>query len=158
DLLGGVAVGGAADIERLRKPRILLGGVLDPFAAWLALRGLRTLPLRMERQCASAARLAAALAGLPGVRRVPHPGRADRPGRAVARALCGAGGAMVSFELADGQAAARCYDRLRVISRAASLGEVSSLMTHPASFSHGGLPPEERARLGIGDGLLRLSV
>jgi methionine-gamma-lyase len=158
DVLGGVAVGAMADVKRLGEPRVLLGGVMDPFAAWLALRGLRTLPLRMERQCASAARLADALARMPGVRRVHYPGRADHPDDAVARALYGSGGAMVAFELADGAAAARCYDRLRVVSRAASLGEVCSLMTHPASFSHRGLPPEERARLGIGDGLLRLSV
>jgi len=158
DVLGGVAVGGAADVRRLRDAHVLLGGVMDPFAAWLALRGLRTLPLRMERQCATAARLAAAMGGLPGVRRVIYPGRPDHPDHAVARAQLAAGGAMVAFELEDGAAAARCYDRLRVISRAASLGEVSSLVTHPASFSHGGLPPEERARLGIVEGLLRLSV
>jgi methionine-gamma-lyase len=65
---------------------------------------------------------------------------------------------MVSFELGDGAGARRVYDRVRVVARAASLGEVSSLLTHPASFSHKGLPPEERARLGIPDGLLRLSV
>jgi cystathionine beta-lyase/cystathionine gamma-synthase len=159
DVLGGVAVGAAAEVEGLHKTRTLLGGVMDPFAAWLALRGLRTLALRVERQCRNADVLAAALGAMPGVRRVHYPGRPDHPDHAVARALFGgSGGAMVAFELADGAAAARCYDRLRVISRAASLGEVASLVSHPASFSHKGLPPEERARLGISDGLLRLSV
>jgi cystathionine beta-lyase/cystathionine gamma-synthase len=158
DVLGGVAVGSAEVIERLHKLQVLLGGVLDPFAAWLALRGLRTLPLRMERQCDSAAKLATALAAMPGVRRVHHPELPSHPDHALARTLLARGGAMVSFELADGAAAGRCYDRLRVISRAASLGEVCSLVSHPASFSHGGLPPAERARLGIADGLLRLSV
>jgi methionine-gamma-lyase len=158
DVLGGIAAGAPADVERLRKPRTLLGGVMDPFGAWLALRGLRTLPLRMERQCASAARLAAGLDALAGVRRVHYPGRADHPDHALAQRLLSAPGAMVSFELADGAAAARFYDRLRVVSRAASLGEVASLVTHPASFSHRGLPAAERARLGIVDGLVRLSI
>jgi cystathionine beta-lyase/cystathionine gamma-synthase len=158
DVIGGVAVGAARDLERLRKPQVLLGGVMDPFGAWLALRGLRTLPLRVQRQCATAARLADALAGMPGVRRVHYPGRSDHPDHARARALLSAPGALVSFELADGAAAARAYDRLRVIDRAASLGEVSSLLTHPATFSHQGVPADERARLGIVDGLLRLSV
>jgi cystathionine beta-lyase/cystathionine gamma-synthase len=112
----------------------------------------------MERQCATAARVAAVLDAMPGVRRVHYPGRADHADHEVARRLLSAPGAMVSFELADGAAAARFYDRLRVVSRAASLGEVASLVTHPASFSHRGLPPAERARLGIGDGLLRLSI
>lgn len=158
DLVGGLVVGSAADIGTMRKTQILLGGVMDPFAAWLALRGLRTLPVRIERQCETAARLAALLPSLPAVKRVHYPGNQDHPDHAVAEALLARGGAMVTFELADGAAARRCYDRLQVISRAASLGEVTSLMTHPATFSHKGLSVAERARLGIGDGMLRLSV
>jgi cystathionine beta-lyase/cystathionine gamma-synthase len=158
DLLGGVAIGAAPALAPLVQQRTLVGGVLDPFAAWLALRGLRTLAVRLERQVANAAHLADALAALPGVRRVWYPGRADHPDHARARSLLAAPGAMISFELADAAAARRCYDRVRVIGRAASLGDVTSLLTHPASFSHKDVPAAERARLGIVDGLLRLSV
>jgi cystathionine beta-lyase/cystathionine gamma-synthase len=158
DLIGGVAVGSAAALAGVRRHRTLLGGSMDPFCAWLALRGLRTLAVRLERQCATAARLAETLSRIPNVRRVHYPGRPDHPDHQRAARLLAAPGAMVSFELADGAAARRFYDRVQVIARAASLGEVSSLLTHPASFSHKGLPAEERARLGIADGLLRLSV
>jgi methionine-gamma-lyase len=158
DVIGGVVVGAAAALEPLRRVRTLLGGSMDPFAAWLALRGLRTLPLRLEHQCASAARLAAVAATLPAVRAVHYPGLPSHPDHAMAKAALTAPGAMITLQLADGAAARRFYDRIRVFSRAASLGEVVSLVTHPATFSHGGLPPEERARLGIDEGLVRLSV
>lgn len=158
DLIGGVAVGSREVIQQLRRYALLLGGVMDPFTAWLCLRGLRTLPLRMERHCENAARLAQALSAMPGVRRVHYPGRADHPDHALAGKVLAAPGGMISFELADGAAARRFYDRLTIVSRAASLGEVASLITHPASFSHKGVPAPERQRLGIVDGLLRLSV
>ncbi len=158
DLLGGVAVAAAGVAERLRQRRKVTGGIMDPFTAWLALRGLRTLPLRMERQCATAARLADALAKMPGVRRVIYPGRSDHPDHGRAAALLARPGAIVYLELADGAAARRFFDRVEIIARAASLGEVSSLLTHPPSFSHKALSPEELARAGISDGLLRLSV
>jgi cystathionine beta-lyase/cystathionine gamma-synthase len=158
DLIGGVASGSTAAMERLAEYLILLGGVMDPFGAWLCLRGLRTLPLRMERQCTSATRLAEVLGELRPVKRVHYPGRPDHPDHRVASEQLDAPGAIVSFELPDGAAARRCYDRVKIISRAASLGEVASLLTHPASFSHKGVAPEERERLGISEGLLRLSV
>jgi methionine-gamma-lyase len=158
DVIGGVVVGGGAALAPLRKARTLLGGTMDPFAAWLALRGLRTLPLRLARQCENAAHLAAALEGLLGAGRVHHPSLTSHPDHAIARAQLAAGGAMITVRLADGAAARRFYDRVRVFTRAASLGEIVSLVTHPASFSHGTLPPEERARLGIDEGLVRLSV
>lgn len=158
DLLGGVVLGRAETLAPLRAHRILHGAVLEPFSAWLALRGLRTLPVRLERQCETAARLASILVGLPGVRAVHHPSLPAHPDHARARALLAAGGALVSFELADLSAARAFYDRVRLIGRAASFGEVSSLLTHPATFSHKALPPAERARQGIADGLLRLSV
>jgi cystathionine beta-lyase/cystathionine gamma-synthase len=158
DVIGGVAVGRAPALEPLRKTRTLLGGSMDPFAAWLALRGLRTLPLRLARQCESAVLLAAVLETLPGVLRVHHPSLPRHPDHAVARGQLSAPGAMIAIQLADGAAARRFYDRVRVFSRAASLGEIVSLVTHPATFSHGTLPPEERARLGIDEGLVRLSI
>lgn len=158
DLIGGVAVGSRAAIDALRPYLVLFGGSMDPFCAWLALRGLRTLALRMERASATAERLAHFLGTAPGVKRVHYPGRADHPDHDVATRTLAASGAVISFEVADGATARRIYDRLRFFVRAASLGEVSSLITHPASFSHKGLPAAERQRLGIGDGLLRLSV
>ncbi len=158
DLIGGVAVGHRAAIDKLRPYLTLLGGNMDPFSAWLALRGLRTLAIRIERASATAARLADFLARQPAVKRVHYPGRADHPDRAIAARILDAPGAMISFEVADGTVARRIYDRFAYFVRAASLGEVSSLVTHPASFSHKGVPPAERARLGIGEGLLRLSV
>jgi methionine-gamma-lyase len=158
DLIGGAAAGSAAIIGHIEPYSRLLGSVMDPFAAWLCLRGLRTLPLRMERHCQNAARLADVLASLPAVRRVHFPGRDDHPDRAIATRTLAAPGAMVSFDLADGAAARRAYDRVRIIGRAASLGEVASLLTHPASFSHKAIPRPQREAMGIGEGLLRLSV
>jgi methionine-gamma-lyase len=158
DVVGGVVVGAAGELGAVRHARTLLGGTMDPFAAWLALRGLRTLPLRIARQCESAARLAQVLEALPGVRAVHYPGLPGHADRTVAAKVLAAPGGMITFQLADGAAARRFYDRVRVFSRAASLGEVVSLVTHPASFSHKGVSAEERARLGIDEGLLRLSV
>jgi len=158
DLIGGIAVGGGKVMARLGRQRTLTGAVMDPFCAWLALRGLRTLAVRLNRQCATAATLARMLARHPRVRAVHYPGLPGHPDRARCRRLLAEPGAMVSFQLASGAAARRFYDRVRVIARAASFGEVTSLLTHPATFSHKGLSPAERARLGIDDGLLRLSV
>jgi cystathionine beta-lyase/cystathionine gamma-synthase len=159
DATGGVVAGAAADVDRLRPLRKLHGANLDPFAAWLLLRGLRTLPLRYMRQSATALDVARALERMTGVLRVHHPGLAGHPDHALAGRLLDVPGAMVSFEVAGGlDGARRVYDRLRLIARAASLGDVASLMTHPATFSHPGLTPDERVAAGIADGLLRLSV
>jgi methionine-gamma-lyase len=158
DVIGGVVSGGREAVAALRPYLTLLGGSMDPFTAWLALRGLRTLAIRMDRAVATARRLAEFLAGHPAVKRVHYPGRAEHPDAAVAARLLDGPGAMITFELADGATARRVYDRFGCVVRAASLGEVSSLVTHPASFSHKGVAPAERQRLGITDGLLRLSV
>jgi cystathionine beta-lyase/cystathionine gamma-synthase len=158
DLIGGIAAGSGAAIANLRPYLVLLGGSMDPFGAWLALRGLRTMPLRMERAAGTAARLAAFLARQPGVKRVHYPGNPDHPDYELAARVLDAPGAMISFEVADGVVARRIYDRFQYFVRAASLGEVSSLVTHPASFSHKGVPSDERTRLGITEGLLRLSI
>lgn len=158
DVVGGVVAGSVAALEPVRPYLVLLGGNMDPFAAWLTLRGVRTLALRMERSMATARRLADFLAGHAAVRRVHYPGRADHPDAAVAATLLDGPGAIITFEVADGDVARRVYNRFMHITRAASLGEVASLVTHPATFSHKGLPPAERERLGVIDGLLRLSV
>ncbi|MGZ3427079.1 MAG: trans-sulfuration enzyme family protein [Polyangia bacterium] len=159
DLLLGVVSGPKSEIAKVRKLRKLTGGNADPFAAWLALRGLRTMALRVERQVATALTVAHALEQMAGVERVHHPSLPSHPDYEIAGRVLDGGGAMVSFEVAGGLAGARrCYDRLRLIARAASLGDVTSLMTHPSTFSHNRLSDIERRRFGITDGLMRLSV
>ncbi|HWE26844.1 MAG TPA: aminotransferase class I/II-fold pyridoxal phosphate-dependent enzyme [Polyangia bacterium] len=159
DLLLGVVSGPKSEIQKVRKLRKLTGGNADPFAAWLALRGLRTMALRVERQVATALTVAHALEHVDGVERVHHPSLPSHPDHEIAARVLDGGGAMVSFEVAGGLSGARrCYDRLRLVARAASLGDVTSLMTHPATFSHNRLSDIERRRFGITDGLLRLSV
>jgi methionine-gamma-lyase len=159
DVLLGVVSGPKSEIAKVRKLRKLTGGNADPFAAWLALRGLRTMALRVERQVATAYKVAQALEHEANVERVHHPSLPSHPDHAVAARVLDGGGAMVSFEVAGGLAGARrVYDRLSLVARAASLGDVTSLMTHPATFSHNKLSDLERRRFGISDGLLRLSV
>jgi cystathionine beta-lyase/cystathionine gamma-synthase len=159
DLLCGIVSGPASEIAKVRRLRKFHGANVDPFGAWLALRGLRTLALRLERQVASAATIARALVDFPTVERVHHPTLESHPDHQLAQRVLDGGGAMVSFEVAGGlDGARRVYDRLRLIARAASLGDVTSLMTHPATFSHAKLSDAERRRAGITDGLLRLSV
>lgn len=159
DAMCGVVSGKESDLAKVRLLRKLHGANLDPFAAWLVLRGMRTLTLRVERQVATAERVARALLETAGVERVHHPGLPSHPDHALASRLLDGPGAMVSFEVAGGLSGARrVYDRLRLIARAASLGDVTSLMTHPARFSHLRVGAEAREQAGIADGLLRLSV
>lgn len=134
--------------------------------AWVAdlpaLRGLRTLPLRMREQCRNALTLAQYLSDHPRVAAVHYPGLPDHPDHALARRLFGGRGfgAIVAFDLADGRRAETFafLERLRVIRRIASLGDVATLASYPAHASHRGLSPPDRAALGIGDGQIRLSV
>jgi cystathionine beta-lyase/cystathionine gamma-synthase len=159
DIILGVVAGAQQLIDKVKQLRKLQGSTPDPFAAWLALRGLRTMALRVERQTASALQIARALVEMPGVERVHHPSLPSHPDHALAKRMLDGGGAIVSFEVKGGlEGARRVYDRLRLVVRAASLGDVTSLMTHPATFSHKGLGAAERQRIGIVDGLLRLSV
>lgn len=159
DLLLGVVSGPKSEVEKVRLLRKRLGGNADPFGAWLALRGLRTMALRVERQTASALAIARALEHADGVERVYYPSLPSHPDHEIAGRVLDGGGGMVSFEVKGGLAGARrVYDKLRLVARAASLGDVTSLMTHPATFSHNRLSEIERRRFGITDGLLRLSV
>ncbi len=139
-----------------------MGGVLSPNDAWLILRGLKTLPLRMERQCRNAAQVAQWLSTHRGVARVNYPGLPSHPQHDVARRLLrdGLGGAMVSFVLADGRRArvVRFLNALRLCIPATTLGDVYTLLLHPATSSHSYLTPEQRQAVGIAEGLVRLSV
>ncbi len=153
DATGGFAAGSAERMEPVREVQVYEGACLDPHAAFLLARGMKTLALRVERQSENAARLAAFLAEHPAVRSVRYPGNDP-----VARRQMRAGGAMVAFEVADAASAAAVADRLRVFRIIPSLGGVESGVSLPALTSHRAVPPEERRRLGIGDGMLRLSV
>ena len=146
--------------ERLYFLQNAVGGVQGPFDSFLALRGLKTLALRMARHCANAAVIAAFLEGHPKVEQVYYPGLEDFPGHATAREQMVNGfGGMLSFELKGGyQVGVGLMDRLELITLAVSLGNVDSLIEHPASMTHASIPADKRALLGISDGLVRLSV
>ena len=159
DLVAGAAMGSKARMKDLWKVRKIFGGCMDPAPAAVLDRSLKTMPLRVERACASAAKVAAFLAGAPGVERVHYPGLPDHPDHALARAQMSAFGGMVTIELAgDLAATGRFVDHLRLFQLAASLGSVESLVSVPAASSHFALTPEERAAAGVPDGMVRLSV
>jgi methionine-gamma-lyase len=159
DVIGGALVGSRERIEKARSFLKVLGGCLDPHAAWLALRGLKTLELRVTRQCENALLLARHLEAHPKVSSVRYPGLPSHPGHAVASRQMAAFGGLVTFTLAGGLAAAqRFYDRLKVVSRAASLGSVETLVSLPVETSHHGLSEEELRRAGIDAGMVRVSL
>jgi cystathionine gamma-synthase/methionine-gamma-lyase len=163
DVLAGVVVAASADdAVALRSTRRLLGSNLSPFDAYLALRGLRTLPLRVREQNRNAHQLAEWLARHPRVARVHYPGLPDNPDHQIARRLFRSGffGAMLAFDLQPARRAEAFafMEKLKVIQRIASLGDVATLASYPAHASHRALSPEQRAALGIGEGCVRLSV
>ncbi len=135
------------------------GPAMSPFNAWVMLKGLETLALRVGQQAASAARIADFLAEQAGVARVLYPFRKDHPQAELARKQMSGGGTLVSFTMAGGKEAAfRFANALEVIKISNNLGDAKSLITHPATTTHQRLTPEARATMGIGDGMLRLSV
>ena len=158
DLTGGVVVGAAEPLDRVAGWRTSLGQVMAPDIAHRLSRSLRTLPVRVARQNDTAATVAAWLAARPDVRRVHHPSLATGPDREIRdRQMDGPGG-MLSFEVEGGEAASRLLERLRLIMVAPSLGGVETLATRPSTTSHRDLTTAERRRLGIADGLVRLSI
>jgi len=135
------------------------GPSLSPFNAWVMLKGLETLSLRVERMQASAAKVADALAGRGGIETVIYPYRADHPQAELARRQMSGGGTLVTFVVKGGKDAAfKVVNALRVIRISNNLGDAKSLITHPATTTHQRFTPEQRAEMGISDGLLRLSV
>ncbi|HEY7607684.1 MAG TPA: cystathionine gamma-synthase [Alphaproteobacteria bacterium] len=161
DVVNGVVAIGPNEAlrERLAFLQNSIGAVAGPFDSFLALRGLKTLALRMERHCASAQKIAAWLERHPKVARVYYPGLASHPQHALAKRQMSGFGGMISAELKGGLDAARRFlERTTLFSLAESLGGVESLIEHPAIMTHASVPPEVRAQLGIGDGLVRLSV
>ena len=134
------------------------GPSISPFNAWVLLKGLETLAVRVQRQTDTAATVAVALAEHPKVTRLIYPGRPDHPQAALVRAQMRAGSTLVTFEVAGGKAAAfRFQDALKLVRISNNLGDAKSLITHPATTTHQRLTPAARAELGISDGLLRLS-
>ena len=159
DMVGGIVLARDEGVaERLRFLQNSVGAVPGPFDCWLALRGVKTLPLRMARSEANARELAAWLARQPAVRAVHYPGLPDHPQRALAERQMSGFGGVVSLELRDGVAARRFLGWLEIFQLAESLGGVESLCSHPGEMTHAAVPAEERERMGLGDNLVRLSV
>lgn len=158
-VLGGAVVGSKAIVEEVFKFLRTAGPCISPFNAWVILKGLETLRVRMEAQSASALQLANWLEQQPGVTRVHYPGLASHPQYALAMRQQRTGGAIVSFEVEGGRERAwRVVDSTRLISITANLGDTRTTITHPASTTHGRISPEARAAAGISEGLLRLAV
>ncbi len=161
DMVGGIVVVGAKPdlAERLAYLQNAVGAIQGPFDSFLALRGLKTLSVRMERHCANAQAIAAYLEGHDKVAQVVYPGLPSHPQHALAQRQFPSFGGMVSATLAGGlETARRFLERVEIFALAESLGGVESLIEHPAIMTHASIPPEIRATLGIGDGLVRLSV
>ena len=158
--LGGVVLAGAHFVkDHLHDFIRQTGPSLSPFNAWVLLKGLETLPIRIKAQCESAARIADHLAGRKGVKRVLYCGRPDFPQAELARRQMTGGGQMVTFEIDGGKAEAfRMQNAFEVISISNNLGDSKSLVTHPATTTHFRLSAAARAELGISDGMIRLSV
>lgn len=160
DVVGGMLVTSDDALnEQLRFLQNSVGAVQSAFDSFLVLRGLKTLPVRMARHCQSALELAKWLEGQPGVAKVIHPGLESHPQHAVAARQMDGFGGMISVEIEGGLPASRAFlETTRLFTLAESLGGVESLIEHPALMTHGAVPADKRAALGISDGLIRLSV
>lgn len=159
DVIGGAVIGAKLLLEPIKFYQNAAGGVPGPFDAYLTLRGIKTLAVRMERHCANARALAAWLVEQPQVEAVYYPGLPNHPNHDVACRQMRDFGGMISLRLRGGPGAAREFlKRTRLFSLAESLGGVESLVCHPATMTHGSIPLETRLARGVDDGLIRLSV
>jgi cystathionine beta-lyase/cystathionine gamma-synthase len=159
DVTGGAVVGSRELIAKVRSAMILSGTSLDPFAAYLMLRGMKTLEIRMDRACANAAKVAEMLSGQRKVARVMYPGLETSEGHAFARLQMRGFGSMVAFEIKDGERAAeRFIDALKLWYLAPSLGGVESTVSYPVLSSHVGMPPKRLKLLDVSAATVRLSV
>jgi O-succinylhomoserine sulfhydrylase len=157
--LGGVVLGSEKFIQdNIHQLIRQTGPSLSPFNAWVLLKGLETLPVRVQRQTETAAAVSTALAEHPKVSRLIYPGRPDHPQAEVAQRQMQAGSTLVAFEVKGEKAGAfRFQDALKLVKISNNLGDAKSLITHPATTTHQRLTPAARAELGISDGLVRLS-
>jgi cystathionine gamma-lyase len=161
DMIGGIAVVGDQSelAARLAFLQNAVGAIAGPFDSFLALRGLKTLHLRMERHCSNALAIARWLEAHPAIERVIYPGLASHPQHALAsRQMRGYGGIVTAFLAGGLEASRRFLEHCRLFALAESLGGVESLIEHPAIMTHASVPPDKRAELGISDALVRLSV
>jgi methionine-gamma-lyase len=160
DIVAGVVVGDAATMGAVRARSARTGTTLSPFDAWLAVRGLRTLEIRMRRHSDNSLALARAMTSMPGVKAVHHPLLQGSPSYGVARRLLAEGaGGMMAFDLDGGRAAVqRMLDRFQLVRFAASLGGVETTVSYPEITSHRAMSTEEREALGVGPGTVRVSV
>jgi cystathionine gamma-lyase/cystathionine beta-lyase/cystathionine gamma-lyase/homocysteine desulfhydrase len=159
DSVGGVAVlKHQEDAERLQFLQNAEGAILSPFDSWLVLRGIKTLPIRMEAHNANGIAVAKYLAGRKDVTKIYYPGLPDHPGHELAKRQMTGFGAMIAFDLGSLDRAKKFLERVRLCSFGESLGGVETLISHPATMTHASVPLEERNRLGITDGLVRISV
>ena len=158
--LGGVVCGTTQYIRKVLEPYLKhTGAAMSPFNAWVMLKGLETLDLRVRQQAASALRIASALSGHPKLSQVIYPGLENHPHHAIAMEQMGAGGTVVTLEVKGGQAAAfRFLNALEIIKISNNLGDAKSIITHPATTTHQRLPADQKALLGITPGLVRLSL
>lgn len=160
DVIAGLIIGSKELIDIMRIPYLKdFGGVLSPFDAWLLLRGLKTLGIRMERHCINAQKVAEYLEKHPMIEEVHYPGLLSHPQHELAKKQMDGFGGMMSFELKGGLEAGKILmNNVKMISLAVSLGCVDSLIQHPASMTHSPVPREERLKAGITDGQVRLSI
>jgi cystathionine beta-lyase/cystathionine gamma-synthase len=158
DVVAGAVSGSRELIAEVRSLETEAGAIVAPFSAFLVLRGIETLHVRMERHCANALALARFLEAEPGVRRVLYPGLASHPQSAIAQRQLRAGGGMLALDLGDRAAASAFIDALRIPPRTASLGSIQTIAVHPPSSTHRQLSDAELAEAGIAQGLVRVSV
>jgi len=155
---GAVILNDASLAERLKFIQNAAGAVLGPFDSWLVLRGVKTLALRMERHCQNGLAIARYLERHPKVKRIHYPGLSSHPQHELAKKQMRGFGGMLSFETGSLDNAKQVLKSVRLCSLAESLGGVETLISHPATMTHASVPPEQRQRLGITDGLVRISV
>jgi len=159
DSVGGIAVlKHKEDAEKLAFIQNAAGAILSPFDSWLVLRGIKTLPVRMEAHNANGMAVAKYLSGKKQVQKIYYPGLPDHPGHDLAKKQMSGFGAMIAFDLGTLDKAKAFLGTVKLCSLAESLGGVETLISHPATMTHASVPAEQRARLGITDGLVRISV
>ncbi|MCA0992396.1 methionine gamma-lyase [Pseudalkalibacillus hwajinpoensis] len=160
DVVAGLVVSDKETITAIAKSTQKdIGGILSPFDAWLLLRGLKTLPIRMDRHCSNAHKIVQKLIEHPSVTNVMYPGREESPSFLIAQKQMKSPGGLISFEINGGKLEAQNFmNRLRMIKIAVSLGDAETLIQHPATMTHAVVPEEERKRMGISESLIRLSI
>jgi cystathionine beta-lyase/cystathionine gamma-synthase len=159
DSIGGIIIlKHQEDAERLKFIQNAAGAILSPFDSWLVLRGIKTLPVRMEAHNTNGMTIAKYLSKKSQVKKIYYPGLPTHPGHALAKKQMSGFGAMIAFDLGSLSKAKRFLGRVRLCSLAESLGGVETLISHPATMTHASVPPEQRRKIGITDGLVRISV